>query len=102
MYQESTLEHIQALMSETDPKSATVIMLDTLANEIRHLSKRLDLVERIFSRVMQQDLRLDTLEFNSNLPVKPGISACLGNLIHRIETIESIINQEEIEDDGRS
>ena len=63
------------------------------------LNKRLDLVERIFSKVMQQDLRIDTLEFNSNLPVKPGISECLANLIYRVEGLEILLTKKEVEDE---
>lgn len=68
---------------------------DNLPDILRTINKRIDLLEKIFSRVMQQDLRLDTLEFNSNLPVKPGISERLADLTNRIDIVETIINQGE-------
>lgn len=85
-------------------------MIDSDIQQLKHdmkricntqamINKRLDLVERIFSKVMQQDLRIDTLEFNSGLPVKPGISECLANLIYRVESLEISLTKKEVEDE---
>ena len=57
------------------------------------LDERLDLCERIFGKIMELDARIDTLEFNSDLPVKPAISTQLLDLRLRVETLEEIINQ---------
>jgi len=77
------------------------IIIDTLKHEIKSLydgffmqQKKIDLLEKIYGRVMQQDMRIDTLEFNSNLPVKPGISEALADLRFRVEQLENLNHKE--------
>ncbi len=53
------------------------------------LEDRIDLLERVFKKICEFDSRLDTLEFNSNLPVKPSISEMLLDLRLRVEKLET-------------
>lgn len=66
-----------------------------LVREIEQLNHRVALCERVFKKLMEFDMRLDTLEFNSNAPVKPGISEKLATLEYKIETIFETINPKE-------
>jgi hypothetical protein len=59
-------------------------------------NKRLDLIESVFKKLAEFDMRLDTLEFNSNAPVKPGISEKLATLEYRLDHIHDFLTQGEI------
>lgn len=56
---------------------------------LNHLANRIDLLESVFKKICEFDSRLDTLEFNSNLPVKPSISEMLLDLRLRVEKLET-------------
>lgn len=60
------------------------------------IEKRLRLLEKVFGKLMQFDMRLDTLEFNANLPVKPSISEKLLDLQLRLEKLEHVNQKEDI------
>lgn len=57
--------------------------------ELDELFSRVDLLEKIFKKICEFDARLDTLEFNSNVPVKPAIAELLLDLRLRVENLES-------------
>ncbi len=63
-------------------------LLQELKSEIEEFAFRVSLCERIFKKMMEFDMRLDTLEFNCELPVKPAISLKLTDLQLRIEALE--------------
>ena len=63
-------------------------VLQELKAEIEEFAFRVSICERIFKKMMEFDMRLDTLEFNCDLPVKPGISEKLMDLQLRLETLE--------------
>ena len=66
-------------------------MIDDIISQqhakIISLERRCDLLESVFKKLMEFDMRLDTLEFNSNLPVKPGISEKLATAESQLEHI---------------
>ncbi len=66
-----------------------------LQREIDQLNHRLALCERVFKRLMEFDMRLDTLEFNCNLPVRPGISEKLATLEHKLESVLEFLTKKE-------
>lgn len=70
--------------------------IELLAGVVAQLIKRIDLLESVFKKMMEFDMRLDTLEFNSDLPVKPGISEKLATLEFKINSLMEFINNEEI------
>lgn len=70
-------------------------MQDNLPVIIKLIHKRLDLLERVFGRIMQLDMRLDTLEFNSGVPVKPAISERLLALELKLN---ELTNKEEVDE----
>lgn len=59
--------------------------------EISQLPKRVEMLEKIFGKIMQLDMRIDTLEFNCNLPVKPAISEKLLDMELRLQKLESLL-----------
>ncbi len=65
--------------------------LEALGQAVTHLNKRIDLCERIFGKIMQLDARLDTLEFNSNIPTNPSAAERLMDVEMRIERLESYL-----------
>lgn len=68
-------------------------MIEDLQNDIDVINKRLDLMESVFKHLASIDMRLDTLEFNSDVNVKPAIGEKLLDMRLRLETLEEIINQ---------
>jgi hypothetical protein len=70
--------------------------LINLNMDIDDINNRLDLLESVFKKLAEFDMRLDTLEFNSNLPVKPGISESLADLRFRVEELENLNHKEKV------
>ena len=66
---------------------------------IEDLSKRIDTLEKIFGKIMEINLRLDTLEFNSDHPVRPAIGEKLLTLHMRIEKLEQLLLPKENDHD---
>lgn len=60
-----------------------------LDSQLLELENRVMLCERVFIKIMQLDARLDTLEFNSYIPVKPSAGERLLDFELRIERLES-------------
>lgn len=65
--------------------------IDNVLTAIIDLQKRIKLCERIYCRLLQFDLRLETLEFNNALPVKPSATERLMDMQHRLERLESYL-----------
>jgi len=65
--------------------------LQALGQAISYLNKRIDLCERILGKIMQLNARVDTLEFNSNIPVNPSAAERLMDAEMRIERLESYL-----------
>jgi hypothetical protein len=63
------------------------------AEQIARIEKRLDLLESVFKKLAEIDMRLDTLEFNSNAPTKPGISEKLSTLEYKLEHVLDFLNK---------
>lgn len=63
--------------------------LINLQTEIEELEKRIVLLERVFGRLMQFDLRLDNLEFHSGQPIKPALNETIFDLKLRIDAVEN-------------
>ena len=59
--------------------------------QINVINKRLELIEKVFIKIMQHDVRLHTLEFNSNTPVQPSSAERLMDMQHRLERLESYL-----------
>lgn len=62
--------------------------LARVIEEVRVLRNRITLAERIFGKIMQLDMRLDTLEFMLDASVKPAISEKLLDFKLRLEKLE--------------
>jgi len=67
----------------------TTIM--NMQTHIDSLQKRLSQVEKLFTHLMQLQLRLDTLEFNSELPVQPSSAERLASMERRQKKLESLL-----------
>jgi hypothetical protein len=59
-----------------------------LISTVELLEKRVVLLERVFGRLMQYDLRLDNLEFHSGQPMKPVFNEVLMDIKCRLTAIE--------------
>lgn len=66
---------------------------------IDQLERRVYLLESIFKKIAEFDSRIDTLEFNANLPMKPAISEKLLDIQLRLEKLELLTNQKEVSDE---
>lgn len=62
--------------------------------QLQKLKDRMEMLERIYGRVMQIQMRVDNLEFVSNIPLDPSIHEHVIDFGDRLEKIESILNIE--------
>lgn len=83
------------MMNEThdllySPMSGIVSTVEIvqLRDRIHSLEARIGLLERVYAKMMEQDLRLDTLEFNLDLPCKPAISDRLADILRRLDKLD--------------
>lgn len=60
---------------------------EDIKDAINSIDKRLSLLESVFKKLAEIDMRLDILEFNSNSPVKPSISEKLYTMEHNLNSI---------------
>ena len=59
--------------------------------QIDEINKRLELIEKVFIKIMQHDVRLHTLEFNSNIQPQPSSMERLMDFQYRLERLESYL-----------
>lgn len=59
--------------------------------QINEINSRLELIEKVFIKIMQHDIRLQTLEFNSDTPVQPSAAEKLMDMQMRLERLESYL-----------
>ncbi len=55
------------------------------------LVKRVELCEKVFIKIMQLDVRLHTLEFNSDIPTSPSSAERIMDFEMRIKRLESLL-----------
>lgn len=59
--------------------------------QIDQINKRLELIEKVFSKILQLDVRLQTVEFLLNLPTDPSVNESLMDIQYRLERLESFL-----------
>lgn len=52
------------------------------------------MLEKVFSRIMQHDIRLETLEFNAESITNPSLNERLFDIKLRLDKIEDQLNKE--------
>ena len=69
-------------------------MVGKLSIELAEMEKRVVLLERVFGRLMQFDLRLDNLEFHSGQPIKPALNESMMEMKLRLSALEEFTGLE--------
>ncbi len=86
-------EALQEPMTATEIRIRHLLlnMQEEFKRHIQHINYRLELCEKVFIKIMQHDIRLQTLEFNSDKPVQPSASEKLLDMQLRLERLESYL-----------
>lgn len=85
--------HYDEPMTATEVKIRHLLlnMQEEFKRHIESVNCRLELCEKVFIKILQHDIRLSTLEFNSDKPVKPSSAEKLIDMQHRLERLESYL-----------
>ena len=73
-------------------------MQEEFKRHIESINLRIELCEKVFIKILQHDVRLMSLEFNSDKPVNPSAAEKLMDLQLRLERLESYLPMEKSND----
>lgn len=87
------------MQEDNEPMTATEVKIRHLllnmqlesSRIIEGLTLRLELCEKVFIKIMQLDVRLHTVEFNSGIPTTPSSAEKIMDFEMRIKRLESYL-----------